>query len=236
VACGTTVVNAENGLRIRDLIKKGERVRVAKGGRGGAGNHTGKGAKPGALGECFRICFDLKIVADIFLVGTPGAGKSTLLNRLTHARLEENMYPFSTKVPHLGVYEFKDHTQTTLCELPSLMQGSGEGHGLGNHYLKHLERAGLILIVLEPKTDFAPDLDSAYNLIKSEVGLYDKEYLKRPRFCIINKSDLIASASRKKELEKTAKKWKEPVFFISSKTGEGLAELMKAVQGRSYYV
>ncbi len=234
VPCGTCLINSENKLRIRDLIRSGDRVMIAKGGRGGAGNHTGNPAKLGAPGETLRVLLDLKIDADVFLIGTPGAGKSALLHRLTNAHQEEKVYPFSTKAPHLGVYEFPDYSKVTLCELPSLMEGSSEGHGLGNRYLKHLERGRVAFWVLETKSDFAENLNTAYNIIKSEVEFFDKEYVKRPYICLINKSDLMDDEERK-AAEETVKTWKVPFFFVSAKTGEGLDKIMQVVQGGSYY-
>lgn len=236
VPCGTTITNADNNLRIRDLKDPDDQVMIAKGGRGGAGNHTGKEAKHGAAGTSFRIRLDFRVKANIVLVGTPGSGKSLLLHKLTNAHIEDKTYPFSTRAPHLGVYENQDYSKVVLCELPSLMKGSSEGRGLGNRYLKHLDRAEVIFLVMEPKSDFAPDLNTAYNLLREEIGHYEEDYLKMPMVGIVNKSDLIESEEERKKMEKTAEKWKVPVFFVSAKTGEGLDRLMKSMQGGSFYV
>jgi len=238
VPCGTTVFNAENGLRIRDLTQPGDRVLAAKGGRGGAGNHTQRPARPGAGGAAMSLRLDLRLVADIFLVGTPGAGKSLLLHRLTHARLPETARPFATQVPQIGVCredEEEEVPRLVICELPSLIRGSREGRGLGNRFLKHLDRARMIFFVMEPESPFAGSLAEAFEILREEVGAGNQDFLNRPFFCIINKMDTMAGiASRKalRELKKETRRWKAPVHFISALNGEGIPKLMKDARKR----
>ena len=235
VPLGTTLINGSNGLRIRDLKNPGDRVMVARGGRGGAGNHTGKPAGMGTPGEKVQVKLDLKIQADIFIVGTPGSGKSALLSRLTNAQHNDKGYAFSTTAPHLGVYKFDNYSEAVICELPSLMEGSNQGHGLGNRYLKHLDRSKIIWLVLEPKSNFAESINGAYDLLRREIEAFDSSFLSRPYICLINKADLIETGGERQEIEKTAEKWGCPLFFISVKTGEGIDRLMKFYQGGSYY-
>jgi GTP-binding protein len=234
VPCGTTVINGANRLKIRDLVANGERVMVVKGGRGGAGNHTGRGAQPGAPGESLPISLNLRLVADIVLIGIPSSGKSTLLHRLTHAKLPLALYPFATKLPHLGACRTKDYGKLVLCELPSLLRGSSEGHGVGNHYLKHLERGRLLFYMMEPAGAFASDVFEAYKILREELEKFDPEFLNYPFFVIINKIDLIAAPELKK-MRTAVKKLKVPVFFISAQTGEGIGDLMKEAQEKLRY-
>ena len=160
-------------LRIRDLIKEGDRVLVAKGGKGGVGNHTGKPAQPGGSPVIFKVRLDLKVRADVFLVGTPGSGKSTILHQLTRARKENHSYPFSTKFPKLGVYQSEDFEEITFCELPSLAKDSHAGHGLGNQFLKHLQGARGVVWVVEPKSDFAANLEEARQILQEEMRIFN---------------------------------------------------------------
>ncbi len=230
VPCGTTIFNAVNHLRVRDLKDTGEHVMVVKGGRGGSGNQTGKPAQPGLPGIELQIRLDLKIVADIFLLGTPGSGKSSLLNSLSNARVLEKPYPFSTRIPQLGVYQTKDYADIVFCEMPSLIRGSRDGHGLGNHYLKHLERGRMFLIVLEPQNPFAESVSDAFKIVREEIGAFNEDFLKRPFFCVVNKMDCVGSKKERDKLEKQAAKWGAPVFFVSAKTGEGIKKLTQAIQ------
>ena len=224
VSCGTTIYNKQDNLLIRDLVRPGEEVVVVAGGKGGYGNHAG--FKPVAAGQAkeLELLLSFKIIADIFLVGLPNSGKTTLLKQLTGAGIMETEYPFATKAPQLGTYR-NNFNQLRICELPAIYEASGKGRGLGTHFLKHLERARLIFFVLDPKSEFASDLTSGYDILLNTVKNYNGEFLGIPRFLVVNKSDLAGKSKTKAGFPKS-----ERVFFISAKTGAGLEDLMEAAQ------
>ncbi|MBI1977569.1 MAG: 50S ribosome-binding GTPase [Candidatus Omnitrophica bacterium] len=226
IPCGTTVYNKQNHLLIRDLVNPDEEVVVLKGGKGGYGNHAGLPPVEGAPTKELELLLSFKIIADIFLVGLPNSGKTALLKRLTGAGISEAEYPFATKTPQLGTFQ-SDFDQLRICELPAVYEASGEGRGLGTHFLKHLERARLIFFMLDLKSEFASDFKTGYDILLSTVERFNPNFLKTPRFWVVNKSDLIETQKPKGiNLPKA-----EKVFFISAKTGEGIEILMR--QARS---
>lgn len=226
VPCGTAVFRKDKHYLIRDLIQPGEEVVLVEGGKGGAGNEGGKEAQAGQRGEEIEIVLTWKIPAEVFLVGLPNVGKSKLLNRLTHAHSKEEVYPFSTKEPHLGVYETPDFSQVQLCELPALYRDSPQGRGAGVDFLKHLGRAKIILLMLDPLNTFASSLQEGYQVLLEVVGGYDKSFLETPHAVVINKMDLVEARQR---LEKEKFRPAQPVFLISAETGEGIDALMAYV-------
>jgi GTP-binding protein len=235
VPAGTTILNTVGGLRIRDLKASGDRVKVAEGGRGGAGNYVSNTAHPGHPGKRLEIILDLKVQADIFLLGLPSAGKSSLLSQLTNVPLPTKSYPFATKAPVLGVHPLSKYEEVTLCELPSLMRGSHEEHGLGNRYLKHISRGQVCIWVMAPESDFASSLEESYEILRGEIEKYDASYLEYPYICVINKMDCVKSADEKEAIETLVKKWKVPYCLLSAKTGEGIEQLAQMIQGKAPY-
>jgi len=220
---GTSIFLKEKQFLIRDLIEPGEEVVVVQGGRGGAGNEGGKEAQPGDSGETAEILLSWKIPAEVFLVGLPSSGKSKLLNRLTHARAKEGAYPFTTKQPELGVYETPDFTQIRICELPGLYRESAEGHGAGVDFLKHLARAKIVVLLLDPLSSFASSLGEGHDILIEILGRYEKSFLEIPRVIAVNKMDLSEARSK---IEKEPFRPSAPLFLISAETGEGVEALM----------
>ena len=223
VPCGTTVYDHTNQLLIRDLAEAGDEVVVAKGGRGGYGNHSGRPRTMGEEGKLLELSLSFTIPAEIFLVGLPTSGKTSLLKYLTGARVEPADYPFATKAPCLGTYS-NSRMQFRICELPSLYGHSSEGRGLGTAFLKQLNRARLIFLVLDPGNPFADHLKSGYDILLKQIDSYDARYLKIPRFVVINKMDLVTAKERSKI---KSLKFQEPVFYISTKRESGISGLMK---------
>ena len=222
VPVGTRLMDRQRGLLIRELMKPGEEVIVIEGGKGGMGNTGGREATLGEKGKSLDIELNVRVLADVFLVGLPSSGKSLLLNELTRAHIKSEEYPFSTRTPQLGVCAASDYERITLCELPSLYATSHEGRGLGNDFLKHLEKAGWVFYVLDPLCQFAPSLQEGFNILRAQLEHYNKSFLDIPFGIIITKRDLPGIQQQMK-----AEGWKPqvPVFFISSLTREGLDEL-----------
>lgn len=222
VPCGTTIHNKKDNLLIRDLVHSGEEVTVLKGGKRGYGNHARRPATSGEEGKELELFLSFKIIADIFLIGLPNSGKTALLKHLTGAGVTETEYPFGTKSPQAGTYQ-SNEVEIKFCDLPSIYQASGEGHGLGTHFLKHLERAKLLFWVLDPKNEFAAGLTEGYQIITKTIREFNPEYIKIPKLIVVNKSDLLpAKDQKKKYLPNT-----EKVYFISVKEKTGIDRLMK---------
>lgn len=222
VPCGTSIHNKTENLLIRDLIYPGEEVVVLKGGRGGYGNHARRPATPGEEGRELELLLSFKIIADIFLVGLPNSGKTTLLKLLTGAGVRETEYPFATKMPRAGTY-YSREVQLSLCELPSIYQASGEGRGLGTRFLKHLERAKLIFLMLNSKNEFADNLKEGYKILIQTIQEFNPDFLKIQRFIVVNKTDLLSKTEQKQKYFLA----KEKVYFISAKENKGIDRLMK---------
>ncbi len=225
VPCGTTIYNQTENLLVRDLIHPGDEVIVLKGGKRGYGNHARRPATEGEEGKELELLLSYKIIADIFLIGLPNSGKTTLLKLLTGAGVSQTDYPFATKAPQAGTY-VSEKVKISLCELPSIYQASGEGRGLGTHFLKHLERAQLVFLVLDPKSEFAGSLKEGYKILHQTIEEFNPEFLKIPRFIVVNKSELMSQA----ELKKKYFPAKEKVFFISAQNNKGIDRLMKDAQ------
>ena len=223
VPCGTMIYEAEKHFLIRDLTHRGDDVVLVQGGKGGVGNEGGKKAQAGQAGESFHLTLSLKIPSEVFLVGLPNTGKSTLLNLLAGSHVKEESYPFSTKHPELGVYETSTFEKVHLCELPSLYRESPEGRGVGMDFLKHLTRAKIIFLLLDPLNPFASSLEEGYKILLQVLEHYDAAYQEIRRVVVVNKMDLPEARERL-----AAQKFRpsDPIFLISAKTGEGIEPLM----------
>ncbi len=160
---GTRIFDRKRSLLIRELNEEGEEVIVAEGGAGGYGNSGGRKTTLGEKGQIFDLEITFRLSADIFMIGLPNSGRSTLLKELTSAKVKMEIYPFSTKTPELGAYQMSEYEQLTICDFPSLYEGSHEGRGVGNDFLKHLEHARFILLVVDTSSEFTAGIKRGFN-------------------------------------------------------------------------
>lgn len=226
VPCGTRIFNKQENLLIRELAEEGDEVTVCRGGKAGVGNsHKRSAVLPADKGQSLELFLSLHLRADVFLLGMPNSGKSALLKHWTHSKVQVEAYPFSTRTPQLGILETPDYQQFKFCELPALIPGSSEGKGMGNHFLKHLENAGLFLVMLDPlKEGF--DVRREYEELMTELAAYNSELPAKEHFVVVSKiDDEIFSRNGGKSRPKLPM----PLFYISTVTGEGADELLNAV-------
>ncbi len=228
VPVGTVIMSRRENYLIRDLSVANDEVIVVRGGRQGRGNHDNKTQTHGKEGEELEIILDYKIKSDIAIIGTPNSGKSTLLAYLTSAKVKTHEYPFSTHSPQLGSFELEDYTQLIMCDLPSLIEGSSRGKGVGNLFLKHAERARLIFYVIDPNNSFTGDIVDSFNVLQKEVGHYSQDILKKPFIVLINKSDIADSEEIKKSKDRL-KKMHKYVYNISALKGEGIKPVISKI-------
>jgi GTP-binding protein len=223
---------------LADLVEDGQRVVVARGGRGGLGNsrfktstrQTPDFATPGKPGERRRLRLSLKLLADVGLIGAPNAGKSTLLRRVSAARPRVAEYPFTTLVPALGVAEL-DERRFVVADIPGLIEGASQGIGLGDRFLRHIERTRVLVHLLDAGTP-APehrDLIAEYDSIRHELGAYDEVLMDRTEIVALNKIDLLADRADLEPVETALRARGRKVVRISGATGEGIGELLRAV-------
>lgn len=228
---GTMILDSSSGIIIRDLIKDGDQVLVARGGRGGKGNAHFKSstnqapreATKGADGEMRRIILELKVIADVGLVGKPNAGKSTLLSRLSRARPEIADYPFTTKYPNLGLVSANMDRSFVMADIPGLIEGAAEGAGLGHDFLRHIMRAGILVHLVEPLPSDQSDPIDNYRAIRHELERYSTQLAQRPEIVVVSKSEIPESEEVHQQLQKLVS---SPVLRISAVTGQGLNDLI----------
>ena len=237
---GTMVYELETNELIADLDKDGERVVVAQGGKGGRGNihfaspwnQTPQEAEDGTPGEERDLRLELKLLADVGLLGYPSVGKSTLISKVSKARPKIADYPFTTLVPNLGVVRLDTERHMVIADIPGLIEGAAEGAGLGHQFLRHLARTGLLLHIVDmaPFEATVDPVKEAKALIK-ELEKYDEDLLNKPRWLVLNKLDVVPEDERKKRVKDFIKKmaWKGPYFEISALNREGCQELINAI-------
>jgi GTP-binding protein len=231
---GTIVIDEATGLVLKDLARPGEAIVAARGGAGGRGNAHFKSstnrapreATPGEPGEHRRLQLELKVIADVGLVGKPNAGKSTLLSRLSRARPEIADYPFTTKTPILGIVSIDRDREFVLADLPGLIEGAHAGVGLGHEFLRHVERAGILVHVVEPCPVDGTDPLENYRAIRDELVLYDATLGVRPEIVIVSKAELPGAADVRAALSGELGR---EVLLVSSATGEGLDILIRTI-------
>ncbi|MBI1976724.1 MAG: GTPase ObgE [Candidatus Omnitrophica bacterium] len=227
VPAGTVVFSLENGEKVlcADLVTGGQSACVAKGGAGGKGNSRNLPAEPGQPGEERTLLLELKLLAEAGLIGYPNAGKSTLLSSISRARPKVAEYPFTTLIPHLGVVETKEQP-FTVADIPGLIKGAHEGKGLGDEFLRHVERTKVLILVLDMAATEGRDPYEDYRILKKELEMYQKPLLKRKRLVAANKMDLPGA---KENLAKVKRRIREKIYPISAKEKIGLEELIEAI-------
>ncbi|MCS7152956.1 MAG: GTPase ObgE [Bacteroidia bacterium] len=228
VPLGTTAWDADTGEFLGEVTKAGERVLLARGGKGGRGNHAFRSptlrapdfAEPGQPGEKRNVRLELKLLADVCLVGPPNAGKSTLLSVLTRARPKIAPYPFTTLVPQLGVVQDERRRSFVIADLPGLIEGASEGKGLGYRFLRHVERGAILLFTLPLDH---PDPKALFFSLRKELQTYHPALVEKPYLIAFTKCDLIPPEKRHAYL---IQEEKVPQLFVSGATHEGLDELL----------
>jgi GTP-binding protein len=228
VPLGTVVKNADTGEILGEVTEHGQELIVAKGGKGGLGNwhfksatrQTPRYAQPGLPGEEHWLILELKVLADVGLVGFPNAGKSTLLSKLTAAKPKIGDYPFTTLKPNLGIVPYRDFKSFVMADIPGIIEGAAEGKGLGHRFLRHIERNAVLLFTIPVDSD---DIKKEYEILLSELEKYNPELLHKDRVLAVTKSDL-ADDELKEEIKRELPE-NVPYVFVSSFTGEGLNEL-----------
>ncbi|MEA3488829.1 MAG: GTPase ObgE [Candidatus Omnitrophota bacterium] len=228
VPAGTILKDAGNDLIIRDLAKVGEQVTVARGGPGGKGSAKLKTASPGEPGEARTLLLELKLVADAGIVGFPNAGKSTLVCRISKAHSKIAAYPFTTRNPILGVVKLDDET-FVVADMPGLIEGAHEGRGLGDRFLRHIERTTVLVHLVDIAPLDGTDPVENYCKLEKEIELYSEKVYAKPRIISANKMDLPGASGNLKRLEDAAGK---KVWPVSALKGEGLPELVGAIYGK----
>ena len=236
---GTIIRNAETGEVMTELLEHGQRALLAKGGDGGFGNlhfktstnRSPRQKTPGWPGEAFKLQLELRVLADVGLLGMPNAGKRTLIAAISNARPKIADYPFTTLHPNLGVVRVGPERSFVVADIPGLIEGASEGAGLGHQFLRHLQRTRLLLHIVDaaPFDDADPVLQ--VRAIVAELKKYDPKLHAKPRWLVFNKIDMVPAAEREQRVKDWVRRlrWKGPVFTISALAREGLQPLVEAI-------
>ena len=228
---GTVLIDADGDFQLKDLAADGDKVVAAQGGRGGKGNTRFKSATNqapreftrGGAGEVRRITFELKVIADVGLLGKPNAGKSTLLSRVSRARPEIADYPFTTKIPNLGIIHIDQDRTMVMADIPGLIEGAHAGVGLGHEFLRHVERTRVLVHLVEPLPVDGTDPVENYLSLRQELKLYDVDLANRPEIIAVSKAELTGAEEVRQQLADASG---QEVLLFSSVTGQGLKDLM----------
>lgn len=228
---GTVLIDANGDFQLKDLAQAGDTVVAAQGGKGGKGNTRFKSSTNqapreftrGGVGEKRRITFELKVIADVGLLGKPNAGKSTLLSRVSRARPEIADYPFTTKIPNLGIIQVDFDRTMVMADIPGLIEGAHAGVGLGHEFLRHVERTRVLVHLVEPTPMDGTDPVDNYLSLREELKLYDASLAERPEIVAVSKAELPDAHEVQQRLAEASGC---EVLLFSSVTGQGLKELM----------
>lgn len=235
VPCGTLIKDADTGEVLFDIVQDKEEVIIARGGKGGRGNgefatptnQAPRFAEPGKAGEEKHLELELKLIADVGLVGLPNAGKSTLISVISAAKPKIADYPFTTLVPNLGIVSYKESKSFVVADMPGLIEGAHLGKGLGIQFLRHIERTRVLVYLIECTDE---DPKKTLELLKKEIKLFNKDMLNKPQIVVITKIDLADEALMEKIKKiKFAPKKIDSVHFISAVANIGIPDLVKSM-------
>jgi GTP-binding protein len=240
VPVGTVVYDEATGERLHDFTTAGDRFLVARGGRGGKGNarfatsthQAPTEHEPGKPGDELRLRLELKLLADVGLVGFPNAGKSTLISRISAAHPKIADYPFTTLEPQLGVVSMDDFRSFVVADIPGLIEGAHLGHGLGVQFLRHIERTRLLAHLVDVSESSGREPAADFATVMAELASFSEELAAKPMFLVATKMDAAQDPARVESLRQIAEQRNLPFFKISSVTGQGLDELRYAMAER----
>lgn len=228
---GTLLRNKETNEIICDLNEDNSKITIAKGGKGGKGNsnfatstnQTPRYAESGKPGEDIKIALELKLIADVGLVGFPNAGKSTLISKISEARPKIADYPFTTLKPNLGIVKYKDFDSFAIADIPGIIEGAHKGKGLGHEFLKHIERTGILLIMIEASSE---NIKEDYKVLLNELNSYSKVLSSKKKIIGISKVDILSEAEISKLVKKASKELGVDVFPFSAVSGYNIQQLI----------
>jgi len=234
VPVGTQIYAEDKKTLLFDLIKEGEEIKLATGGKGGLGNTRFKSSTnqaprkttKGKTGEEFEIWLELKIIADVGLVGFPNAGKSSFLSSVSRAKPKVADYPFTTLNPNLGVANI-DEKEIVIADIPGLIEGAHKGTGLGDKFLKHIERCKSIIHLIDINED---NLFKRYQIIRNELKKYSNDLARKKEFVVLNKIDLVDNELKIKKIDEFKKKFKQKFYEISVLKKENLKQILRAIK------
>ncbi len=239
VPVGTVVHDEESGAVIADLTERGARVVVARGGTGGRGNihfatpwnQAPREAEPGTKGEVRDLRLELKLLADVGLLGFPSVGKSTFISRVSRARPKIADYPFTTLVPNLGVVSLGEERSFVIADMPGLIEGAAEGAGLGHRFLRHLERTRVHLHLIESTLTAGPDRDPVrdFDVVNAELARYAPELAAKPQVVALNKMDVTETREAASAIQEAFEARGIHLHLVSAATGEGIPELLEVL-------
>jgi GTP-binding protein len=237
VPVGTLVLDAETGETVADMVETGQRVLVAAGGRGGRGNaqfatsvnRAPRHHEPGGLGGSRYLQLELKLLADVGIIGFPNVGKSTLISHISAAKPKIADYPFTTLTPNLGVVDIGDYRHFVVADIPGLIEGAHQGAGLGLQFLRHVERTKLLLHLIDLSSSTARDPIEDYQVINRELARYRVDLAAKPVIVVANKIDALDEPARLTRLREFCQRQHLPFYAISAVTGEGIKPLINAI-------
>ncbi len=239
VPVGTVIKELESEQIIADLDFDGKEVVIAKGGRGGKGNsnfatatnQAPRFAEDGKPGEAINVIFELKLLADVGLVGFPNAGKSTFISAISAAKPKIADYPFTTLQPNLGIVQYKEYKSFTVADIPGIIEGAHEGKGLGHKFLRHIERTGILLIMIECTEENPKE---KYKIILKELENYSDLLAEKTKIIVLTKTDLLPEEEIKKMSKLKFPKYKDKLFLISSASRSGVNDLLDELWKRLF--
>lgn len=228
---GTVIRDLESDRIIADLAEENQEIVIAKGGRGGYGNahyksstnQTPRKAQDGFAGQSFKLALELKLLADIGLVGLPNAGKSTILATLSAARPKIADYPFTTLTPNLGIVKLREYKSCVMADIPGLIEGAAEGKGLGHQFLRHIQRTGLIVFVIDINE---PDIEQTLEVLKQELADFDSQLIDRPALTVITKIDTVSES----DLKDISTKLDDSYIYLSAVAQRGTDKFLQAIE------